>query len=215
MFKHFKKQMQESFANMVKDQTTLHVTGVDKQLIWDTYINAFPEDQRQEHVCNSCRSFLRQFGNIVSIKNGEVNTLWDFAGVEPFDNVVKALRNLVLSADITSTYINNFAKLGTDKNAALGEDGKAITWEHLSVTLPAALVNKSSSSNESVVGTMNSTKDVFKRSLEELTLDSLETVLELIAQGSLYRGDEQKFMHDQFIPIKKAYDKLKNVVQKD
>ncbi len=64
-------------------------------------------------------------------------------------------------------------------------------------------------------GRFRSTRDVFKRSLDEITQDSVQTVLELIAQNSLYRGEEWKAALQQFLVYKKAYDKLPNETAKD
>jgi len=33
---------------------------IKKDVIWETYLNAFPtEETRQEHICNCCKSFIR------------------------------------------------------------------------------------------------------------------------------------------------------------
>ena len=56
---------------------------------------------------------------------------------------------------------------------------------------------------------------MFKRSLEEISIESVLTVLELISQNSLYRGEEWKTALDQFLKYKKAYMKLTNDIDKN
>ncbi len=99
-------------------------------------------------------------------------------------------------------YINNFDKLGTDKSV---DSVKNITWHHFFVVLPKIFVNKRSESVEAIQGNMRDNKSVLKRSLDELTIDSVETVLDLIAQNSLYRGKESEGMITEFLKIQKEY----------
>lgn len=74
---------------MCKDQTKLFRVEVDKDLIWSTYLNSFPEEERQEHNCNCCRQFIKNWGNVVAIKNNKVITFWDFKCEEPYKTVAK------------------------------------------------------------------------------------------------------------------------------
>ena len=57
--------------------------------------------------------------------------------------------------------------------------------------------------------------DVLKRSLDELTEDAVETVLDLIAQNSLYRGAEHKMSVSTFQKLQKEYAKLKTKKAKE
>lgn len=52
------------------------------------------------------------------------------------------------------------------------------------------------------------------RSLCEISPGALETVLELIAQNSLYRGEENLFALNAFKSLKKRFDKLQNNAEK-
>ena len=70
-FDHVKKLLVGSFEK-IKDKP-LYYVDVDRDEIWDAYLTGFAEADRQEHNCSACRSFLRQFGGIVTI--GEDNQI--------------------------------------------------------------------------------------------------------------------------------------------
>ena len=75
--------------------------------------------------------------------------------------------------------------------------------------LPSKFVDTSGKSEGDIKGGFRDTRNVFKRSLDEITEESLLTVLELISQNSLYRGKEWEAVLKEFLKYKKVYDKLK------
>lgn len=81
--------------------------------------------------------------------------------------------------------------------------------------LPDSWVNRSYKSNESIQGEYRDTKNVFKRSLDEITMDALDTILELINSNTLYKGEEWKGVLTEFKKYKKEYDKLTSDTEKD
>lgn len=208
-FKKFKLALQKNFEEIIKDQTVLFVTDVEKDAIWNTYLNSYPEDEKQSHNCNSCRQFLKPYANIVVVCAGnKLKSIWDFKADAEYAAVAENLNKLVTSAPIKGVFVTKVAKLGTDFNHQQLENGEIIKWEHFHFVLPSKFVDRSSKSEESVMADYVGHKDVFKRSLNELTQDSVETVLELIAQNSLYRGIESKEILEIFLKHKKAYMKL-------
>ena len=58
-------------------------------------------------------------------------------------------------------------------------------------------------------------RNVFKRSLDEISIEAVETVLELIAQNSLYRGEEWKPTLNKFLSYQKEYSKIRNEKEKE
>lgn len=74
--------------------------------------------------------------------------------------------------------------------------------------MPNQLVYTGTESVSAVMGTLRTTKEVFKRALEELTVDSIETVLDLIGQNALYRGEQFKNDLSVFLGHKRHYDSL-------
>lgn len=81
--------------------------------------------------------------------------------------------------------------------------------------LPSKFVNRSSRSNEEVKGQFRDTRNVFKRSLDEITMEALDTILELINSNTLYKGEEWKGVLTEFKKYKKEYDKLTSDTEKD
>lgn len=208
MFTEIKKQMQAKFAEM-SSLGTLYYVEVDRDEIWDIYLNAIPERYKQGNSCNCCKSFLRQYGSIVGIKNNLIVTLWDFLTEdEEYKDAIKALRDYIVSKPIKNIFLNTFAKCGVDKNP---DPVNKVIWEHFYLHLPAAYVKPE-------IGPIQANalgnKEVLERSLNELTDSAVETVLELINQNSLYKGSEFKNMVVEFQKIKERYKKVKGATPK-
>ncbi len=216
-FFKFKTAIQKQFSKMIKNSQTLFLTGVTKDELWETYLESFPPGEneiykeRREYDCNSCRQFLRPYGNIVAIKDNKLVSIWDVKNLEyPFNVVAKNLSKLVKISPIKNVFVSKEAKLGIDKNRQMEENGTVVTWEHFYFKLPKSFVNKDANSVESIQGKFRDSKNVFMRSMEELTLESALTILELVNQGSLYRGEEFKQSIESFITYKNKYIKLKD-----
>jgi rubrerythrin len=204
-FLEFKQSFQSNFKLFVKDQTHLYLTNVDKDELWNTYLNNFPEDVRQEFNCNSCKQFIKNYGNLVAIKNYETVTYWDFeAGDNKYQKVIDALKNLALSKPIKDVFVNETNVLGTDSN---WDVNKEVKWNHLYYQLP-----NNFKTNKDIIETKKSeyrdNKSVFKRSLEELSFVAVRTVLDLIAENNLYRGQEFKALLNNFDDHKVTYEQL-------
>lgn len=187
MFKHIKKQVLDQFDFMVATGGMLFITDVNKDAMWDAYLAGFSDEERQEHNCNCCRQFIKHYGAIVVIQDNKLTTVWDFISDDrEYQNSVESMGTLVRASNIRDKFLNDTHKLGTDKNTDIDT---GITWEHFYVVAPKSIkVDKKD--KDTILSDFRQTKQVFKRSLEELTVDSSQIVLDLIAQGSLYRGDE-------------------------
>ena len=215
MFKDFKLKVEKKFQELVDNNDVLFLTDVEKDTIWDKYLSSFPNGtnnifvERGEYECNTCKQFLRPYGNVVAInKDGELTSIWDIEVDGYYQEVANELSKLVKSKQVRDKFISKFAKLGTSTNVQLLDDGTTRTWNHFSFELPKSFVDKSSDSEESIMGTFRSHKDVFKRSLDEINIEGIETTLELIEQGSVYRGEEYKNMVSKFLEYKKIYNSL-------
>lgn len=211
-FVKFKRAVHAQFNQLAAGADMLFLTNVDKDALWDCYLNSFPEEERQSHNCNNCKHYIRHYGRVVAIKDNKVVTMWESLQLdEPYATVARNLDALVKSKPVVDVFITRDYELGIDRNNAYIDSlqgPKVITWNHLYYHMPNQLVYTGTESVSAVMGTLRTTKEVFKRALEELTVDSIETVLDLIGQNALYRGEQFKNDLSVFLGHKRHYDSL-------
>lgn len=213
-FKNFSTVIESQFNNMVGDSNaTLVRVEVDNDKLWDMYLNSFPQEfngifrERRNYDCNCCKNFIRRVGNLISLKGDDVVSIWDVKVEGYFQLVADAMSAYVKSARIDNIY-------ATSENIAGGLSNSDnydvnIKWDHFYAKIPNQFVHKNTEIG-AVLGEWRTHKDVLVRSLKELSIDAAETTLELIQQGSLYRGSEFKHVVELFIKHKKEFDLLDN-----
>lgn len=211
----FKTAVAKQFKKM--SEGSLYTTDVEKDALWDCYLSSFPEGtnpiyrEKTEHDCNCCKQFIRDVGAVVSIVKNELVSIWDIDpnGVdEGYIEVANALSALVKSKNISNIFISEKKTAGTDKtfnDIHLG----AVTRSHFFVNIPEKFVKKNNDIGPILSGT-KATHDVFLRSLKEISPDSVELVLELIDQNSIYRGNDYSFILKEFKNYQNKFEKVKN-----
>lgn len=216
-FSMFAKEVSDQIACMGKDNLNLFLVDYDRSSIWETYLAAFPEGTnpiyktRREYDCNCCKSFIRQFGGVVSINKDtyEITTIWDSAAkLEGYYGIVaSAMSNYIKSLPIKGFWLSNERKIGTQQSKVLGDDNNVIIWNHFFSAVPS-IAYTSDKDIGSKLSELNTNASVLKQSLEELTKDSGEIVSDLIKQNSLYRGSEFQTTIKTFLSCKGIYDGL-------
>lgn len=218
-FKDFKKDVETAFMNMIADH--LYIVDVDKDLLWTAYLLSFEnEEERQDHNCNACKSFIRHYGKVVAIDpvTYEVKTFWDNVHTPGYEKTAKDLADLVKDAAVCNIFIQDVNEFhGCDHNVQLLPDGTTITWTHLYVDIPEKFkFNRRSNfvTCDGLKGDVRSRAAVLQRSLQELTDEAIDTVIELTEENNLYRGQEFLKGLQEFRKMKsaapKSDKKLKN-----
>lgn len=214
-FIQFKQAVAKQFDRMRKHD--LFVTQVEKDDLWATYLNSFPEGtnpvyrERTEHDCSCCRQFIRAVGNVVAIIDGVMVSIWDIEGpVHPaYRTVADALSALVHSKPIDNFFLTTERTAGQDKNFEQMVD-RVQTWEHFFVNIPSQFVMRGEQIGLKL-SDLRATHDVFLRGLQEIDQSAVETVLELIGQNSLYWGEEHRHTLTEFQKIQQyAHDVVTN-----
>ena len=221
-FTEMRDMLRVHLNQMLKDADKLFEVDVDKDELWNLYLDSFPAGtnniyrERREHDCSCCRQFIKNIGNSVVIKDNKIETIWDFkTNDSTYQPVLDALSLFIKSHAISDVYVSKIKKIGTLKNYEEMEDGHVHEWSHFYVELPDKFVDKSNRSEGEIKGAFRDTKNVFKRSLDEISMDAVDTILELITSNTLYKGKEWKAALTEFRKYKKEYDKLPSGLEKD
>jgi len=193
-FTDFSKLIHDRYNELSKSE--LFVVGNDNKVFSEEYLKAFPEGTdpifktATEHDCTCCKNFIRNLGNLVTITNGKVQSIWRVTGAKyPYDVVAKHMDEFVLSQPITSVFRSQEAKYGNEQNLQHLPDGNVRKWNHFQGLVKPLHFTKEVGT---VVGAFNTGAQVLKRGLDELTKDALDTVLDLINSKALYRGEEHR-----------------------
>lgn len=206
-FTAFRNVIDTKFKQLTKHD--MFVVDLSKTDVWDAYLSNFkPEDNpvfltNTEHDCNCCKQFIRDLGRVVIIKDDlSLDSIWNVKTDDVYQPVVDALHKLVSSSRVLKPFLHYEDSAGTKHNHKEYESG-VVQWNHFYSDIPTKFV---SSNRATVISDKTSTQKVLLRGLNDITQDSLDTVKELIAQGSLYRGDEHLGSINGFSALKNEFD---------
>ena len=218
MFRDFVKAIQKNLQQMSKDSSRLFTVNVDTEELYNLYLDSFPAGtneiyrERREYDCSCCRHFIIDVGNVVSIKNGELHTIWGINPVsdDKYNVVAAALDAYVKQKAVSGVFLKKEKRIGTPENREMLPTGKINKYEHFFVDLPEICIFKEYYGHtlEGDLSQFRDIRNVFKRSLDEISKEAVDTVLELIAQNSLYKGAEWKKQLTEFKNYQKEYGKL-------
>lgn len=214
-FHSFHHKFMNHFDSMTKDAKALYRVDFDPDELWNLYLDSFPVGTnniyrtRREFDCSCCRHFIKTMGGVVAIRNGRIETIWDFDTTSPecYQPVMDTLSAYVKSKHIKDVFLTHEPSIGTAHNYEKDENGnKVIQWNHFFVNTPRCAYTTRDVNTETA--RVRDDRNVFLRSMCELTLDATKTVLELISQNSLYRGAEWKAQLEQLAAYQEKYNAM-------
>lgn len=152
-------------------------------------------------------------------ENLEIVTLFDIDVDEEYRNSFSLMADAIRKSGIGGVFVETYQmlskalpyerpidknqeryKLGTEKNVkrytkeeaekfGVVKPNEIVKFHHMSVSVPRAFVDFSGESIESILADFKSDYEVFKRAMQEITVDTVVLVRDLINQGSLLNGD--------------------------
>lgn len=143
IFKEFSKKIREHFNEMAEGSKRLFEVEFDYEEMKNLYLNSYPEGsneiyrKRREFDCSSCEKFIRDIGNVVAIKNGQLHTIWE-PDIEDgvYSVVAKALDWYIREKKVKGVYLRKAERIGTPVNRKIFPSGEIEQYSHLFVELP-------------------------------------------------------------------------------
>jgi hypothetical protein len=248
-FKQFSNLVSNQFQNMQKTDNKLFRSSVTGDKLWDIYIKSFkPKDNpifrdpnSSSHNDNLDNKFITRYGNVVTIVDNKIVTMWDLnldLDCEYYLSA-KAMSDYLKSQPIEDVFYETFNelnslpyekcnksqptyKLGIEKNYKIytQEEAKKFgvvtpgtTYEfyHFNAILDNTFVDTTGKSAASIIGEFRDAKNVFKRGLDEISEDTLKLVIDLINQNSLLDGTSHLKKVETFLNKKSEYNKLSSI----
>lgn len=188
---------------------------VDVEDLFTTYLLAFPEGtnpifrKQTEHDCSCCKQFIRNFGRTFAIVNNQRVTVWgDGSDLPyPYNEVAAKLNAIIQQAPIQSVFRTKEEAYGAHHTIEMLESGGTHLWHHFHGQVERQF---RCDRPDEVKGELNTTAQVLHRGVTELTLQATETVIQLIEENALYRGQEHLRAVKEFYALQKAHKNAPN-----
>jgi len=210
-FKPFSSLVHERYTQLALSGELFTTLSGDE--LWAVYLAAFPEGsnpifrERTEHDCSCCRNFIKNLGGLVSLDaNGFISTVWDTAvslgGL--YAVVADDMRDAVLGAAITGLFRTKERSYGAEVTYEHAVGKAPLTWNHFHGRVADRHFSQTPDGDR---GNYATSVAVFKRGLEEIKAEALDTVVGLIEAKALYRGEEHLAAITQFRTAQELYAK--------
>lgn len=199
-FNQFKKEFRANVDSLLSTSSIFEVDVV-KEDIWNIYFNSYDEGERQGYNCNSCRSFIKNYGGLVVLEADlTLRSIWKMECSEPaFQKVVDALNAYVISKPIKEIFLTPTRKLGTNFNFS----SEGVKWEHF--FSEPRLTTKSNKDIPTLLNDSRTAHHSLRRAFKEIKTTAVVLVLELIAENALYRGAEYQGLLKAFSEAQAKY----------
>lgn len=183
--------------------------SVDTDSLWETYLAAFPAEERQVYVCSACKQFVQRFGGLVVIAEEtghRVSAVWNpEANDGMFVAVAEAMRQAVERLSVSSAFIAPAGTLGTPLT---GE------WTHIHAVLPQKLARTDRLLTANQIGTaIRENVATVERALDEFPLTAVAEALRVLEADALSRAEKfigpVRWLHNLHIARGGAKDERK------
>lgn len=207
-FKSFAQTVAANVKDMLEQGDVFRV-DVSGDLVWDKYISSFPEGtnpvfrERTYHEGNYDKNFIRRLGNIVTIQNGVLRSIWDMNHAPfPYDTVTNELSAFVKSFPVNKLFRIGEALAGHENNYEILSNGTTILWKHFVAPITKPFFSLHAAKE---IGEYDSKMKVFQRGLNEITQDAVTIVIDLIDSNNIYRGEEFSSVVNGFKKVQDRY----------
>ena len=203
-FHRFQEAVDRHITMLQEKYPLFRVKTTDNNEVYDTYLASFTYGtnpvfrEKTEHDCSCCKQFIRAVGDVVAVVDNKLVSIWNVEVEAPYQVVADALSAKLERRKIKEPFYHWSKTAGAKSTVEVTPD-KTITWNHFHTSVIEKYVNTDPGTD---ISDTKASVQVFRRSLREISLDVISTVVELIEQNSIYRGAEH-------LPALKAFKELR------
>lgn len=189
--------IRRSFNRAVGDEATPLFT-TDAPDLYSLFLENIPAEARQHYNCNACRHFVNRFGKLVSI-NAETGkktaVMWGGQVPEFFRAAVKAVKAKAEAASINGVFVSTDEALGYSRTGI---------WTHMAVDMPKKMVYKGRIDTAAQQAAKKAEdRRILTSCLSKYKQEDVESAVNLLRTGVLYRGDQILPMAEWFLETMK------------
>jgi len=184
VYHEYIERMNANFTERMKDgKTPLFKTNAEG--LFDTFLDALPQENRQYHTCSCCRQFVSRFGDLVTINDDGTfeSAIWLQEDTpDYYRQAVDAMKRHVLRSKVVSPFLSSEAMWGTPVTGV---------WKHYAIKPPSGMLFKRGilSAGQKMAEKREDFKTVMY-ALNEFTQPMIEQALKLLKTDSLYRSEK-------------------------
>lgn len=228
-FKHYLVALNQHFDKMIENGMIFFTTKLCKEdtkgillshpptisttVLWNTYLNSFPEHLRQEHICYCCFSFFKYYGSIVGVNpvTLEKVSIWDFeTGCTLMDSILTNLTKIVNEAPINGIP-GTTAEMGTG-TSYLDKEGKPPVYYHWAIQHSIPLEYSHHRTYQTKANNINSAFNKISAELELNTSNPeyLDKTIEAAKNDQLPRSSQFLLELERFKEVCNGYEQASN-----
>lgn len=197
-FQIMRDEMQKHFEDEMFGKKLFKV-DVDVDELWHKYLDAYPEEMQSIYRenrwqdCSACRKWFRKMANVVAIDdNLELITMFSYHTFAPqYQGILNYLRDELVDKEICEVFLSSKKEIGIETSYE-EEDGEVERHDHFYSVLPNSVIREGVKVGQDK-SKYATNRQTLERTLHTITIEALDTVLDLIADNNLYRGQEWEF----------------------
>ena len=209
-FKKMQSQLQEYFDDYFSKEDFLFRVDCDASDVWNLYLDSFPQEikgiyhKKPWHDCQRCWSWFKSMANVVMIDDDyEIKTLFDFETIPEYQDVFKILDEFLKTKRVENLFLHDYHSVGIFRSFAEYDDGFEEN-HHFYLEIPDKFYDNPNDLS-SKIGDARTQRQLLEDTLNLVSPDAIDTVLELVYSNTLYRSNQWK---DTLEGLKNLFDEF-------
>ena len=197
-FKKMQSQLQKYFDDYFSKEDFLFTLDCDIEEVWNLYLDSFPDEirgiyyKKPWHDCQRCHLWFRTMANVVMIDDDyKIRTLFDFKTIPEYQDVFRTLDEFLKTKRVKNLFLHDKYSVGIFRSFAEYDDGKFDENHHFYLDLGEKFYEDTENLS-SVLGDARTQRQLFEDTLNMISPDAVDTVLELVYSNTLYRSVQWK-----------------------